>query len=133
MWLSERAAARPSGGIKAEVGIVTIGGKETAVLLDGEYRALGCVAPGGIGWRPRVGDEVLVLETGDGERWILGQAGGGFDSLRDGELCFRCGDCWLRIEGDSISAEGDWHINGDVYITGRLFLNGVEIVPEEDA
>ena len=51
--------------------------------------------------------EALVVETGDGERFIVGAVaeGGGNETLR-----------------------------GDVYITGRLFLNGKEVtVKEEDA
>ena len=133
MWLSERAAGHASGGFRAEAGTVTVGGKDTAVLLDGEYRGLGRISPGGVSWRPAVGDEVLVLETGDGERWILGAADSGFSSLQDGEVCLRSGSAWLKLDRNgSISAEGDWHINGDVYITGRLYLNGVQITAEAE-
>ena len=133
MWLSERAAGRAGGGVRAEVGTVTVGGRDPAVLLDGESRNLGRISPGGLSWMPAVGDEVLVLETGDGERWILGAADGGIPSLRDGEVCLRCGGAWLKLGQDgSISAEGDLHLNGDVYITGRLYLNGVEITAEAD-
>ena len=129
MWLSEHAAA---GGrterARAKIGTVTIGGKNAAVLLSGEQRNLGVIAPQGMQWRPGREQQVLVLETDDGERYILGVAGTGGESLSEGELCLKCGETWLKLGHDgSISAEGEVHICGDVYVTGRLFLNGIEV------
>ena len=129
MWLSERAAA--GGGaerVRAGIGTVTIGGKNAAVLLKSEQRNIGVVGPQGLQWRPGRDSQVLVLETEDGERYILGAAEAGSETLGEGELCLKCGETWLKIGHDgSISAEGEVHICGDVYVTGRLFLNGIEV------
>ena len=129
MWLSERAGA--GGGAayaRAKVGTVTIGGRNAAVLLSSEQRNLGILSPGGLQWRPGQDQQVLVLETDDGERYILGTADEGGSTLGEGELCLKCGETWLKIGADgSISAEGEVHVCGDVFLTGRLFLNGVEV------
>lgn len=137
MWLSERAAAGDgTPAAHAEVGNVTIGGREAAVMLSGERRNLGVISPQGVTWRPAAGTQVLVMETDDGEMYILGAADGGgcFESLGAGEVCLRSGDAWLKLGTDgTISAEGELHIDGDVYITGRLFLNGVPVTAEGES
>ena len=129
MWLSEHAAA--AGGTKrarAGIGTVTIGGKNAAVLLAGEQRNLGVIAPQGMQWRPGRDRQALVLETDDGERYILGVAEPAGESLGEGELCLKCGETWLKLGSDgTLSAEGEVHLCGDVYVTGKLFLNGIEV------
>ena len=116
MWLSERFAGdRTRPGTEAGVGTVTIGGANAAVLLSGEKRDLGLLRPGGIDWQPEKNDQVMVLQTSDGERFILGTVSAGTEPLADGELCLSCGDTKLKLGRDGIN------------ITGRLFLNGIEI------
>ncbi|MCC8156631.1 MAG: hypothetical protein LIO54_05090 [Oscillospiraceae bacterium] len=135
MWLSERIAPSQRGGAHAETGDVTIGGAKPAVLLDGERRGVRVVSPQGICWKPAVGTQALLLETDDGEKYILGLPDGGIDAaaLPDGALCLRRGAAWLCLETDgTISAGGELHIAGDVYLTGRLFLNGVELTAETE-
>ena len=129
MWLSERAAASgAAAGPKAAVGTLTISGRSAAVQLSGEVRGIGFVGPQGLQWRPAGNEPVLVLETDEGERYILGIAAGGSDSLDEGELCLKCGEAQLKLGRDgSIRAEGDVHLHGDVFVTGRLFVNGMEI------
>ena len=129
MWLSEHtAAAGRAQHARAGVGTVTIGGRNAAVLLGGEQRNIGIIAPQGMQWRPAREQQVLVLETDDGERYILGAADPGGDGLGEGEICLKSGETWLKIGRDgSISAEGEVHICGDMYLTGRLFLNGIEV------
>lgn len=129
MWLSERAAAAGAApGPKAAVGALTIGGKSAAVQLSGEVRGIGLVSPAGVQWRPARNEQVLVLETDEGERYILGIAAGGSERLGEGELCLKCGETQLKLGRDgAIRAEGDVHLHGDVFVTGRLFVNGVEI------
>ena len=129
MWLSERAAAAGgAAGPKAAVGALTIGGKNAAVQLGGEVRGIGLVSPQGLQWRPAGNEQVLVLETDEGERYILGIAAAGSESLAEGELCLKCGEAQLKLGRDgSVRAEGDVHLHGDVFVTGRLFVNGVQI------
>ena len=130
MWLSEKAVARAAAGAGARVGSVTNGGKSAAVLLTGECRNLSVLSPQGVSWRPGAGTQVLVVETDDGEKFIAGavDGGGSFDSLREGEVCLRGGDGWLKLDAD-----GAIRIKGNVYITGRLFLNGKEVTVKEEA
>ena len=126
MWLSERTAAHTdsegaSGG--ALVGTVTIGGEKCAVLLNGEYRSLGLAAPQGVSWRPGAGTQVLVVETGDGERFIVGAVteAGEASPGAAGEL---------RTAG-VVRHTGSAYFAGDVYVTGKLYLNGKEVTVKE--
>ena len=119
MWLSEKAASHGSGrGASARMGSVTLGGAKTSVLLSGENRDLQLLTPGGIYWQPEAGTHVMVLETDDGERFVLGRTAEN-ENLKSGELALRCGETVLKLSKDGI------------WITGRLFLNGTEITAEE--
>ena len=122
MWLSEKAAeSRKNSGTEASVGPVTVSGASAAVLLAGENRNLGLLSPCGIRWQPEKNAQVMVLQTSDGERFILGAASAASAPMEDGELCLTCGDTVLKLTRDG------------VFITGRLFLNGSEIgVGEEN-
>ncbi len=65
MWITRQAAGgnAPSA---AETGTVTLSGETLAVYLQGEKRGLSLFSPGGIIWRPEVGDTVLTLTTDSG-------------------------------------------------------------------
>ena len=116
MWISEKASqSRMHSGTEAGVGPVTIGGAEPAVLLSGENRGLRVLSPGGLQWQPKTGEQVMVLQTADGERLILGAVPEGGAALEDGELCLSCGSVRLKITADGI------------YITGALYLNGMPL------
>ena len=65
MWLGQYQR-RPNQEGEGQVGRVTIGGEQTAVLLDSERRGLEVYAPGGYRWTPRVDQKVLVIQ-GRGE------------------------------------------------------------------
>ena len=99
MWLGQYQR-RPNQEGEGQVGRVTIGGEQTAVLLDSERRGLEVYAPGGYRWTPRVDQKVLVIqgrgeipcvvgvrqdcsERGDGgeprQPFKLGRRGGGAD------------------------------------------------------
>lgn len=64
MWTWERERRRAALEEVAQLGRVTLSGAVTAVNLGGERRRLTLCAPGGLRWRPRTGQEVLVLKTG---------------------------------------------------------------------
>ena len=49
----------------ADLGLVTLGGDPAGVYLGGERRWVAVCAPGGYQWRPRTGDQVLVVKAGD--------------------------------------------------------------------
>lgn len=115
MWLSEmltRGGERES----AECGTVTIGGGSAAVLLSGEARNLETACPAGLDWLPEAGQQVVVLHTADGERFIVGALGTGNADLEGGEVR-------VYSQGASLTIKN----NGEIHISGRLFVNGVEI------
>ena len=65
MWISGRIK-RPSGPDPAAgLGTVTLEREPVGVYADGERRAVAVFGPGGYRWSPAVGQEVLVLKTGD--------------------------------------------------------------------
>ena len=125
MWISEKLGAR-SGGSSAEAGVTTIGGASAAVETCGEERGLPVYAPGGMTWRPRAGDTVLVLKGGTGgeERYIVAAASGGDDSLAPGELALEVDGCSIRLR-----LGGVIELWGRVEITGQLYVNGKPYVP----
>lgn len=78
MWTWERERRKAAREPEAQVGRVSIGA-ETAVELGCERRGLALCAPGGILWRPREGQQVLVLKGED--TWVLGCVEQGVDLL----------------------------------------------------
>ena len=120
MWLSEKASEnRKRSGAEASVGPVTISGSTAAVLLSGESRGLEVLAPCGVRWQPEKDTQVMVLQTSDGERFILGAAAAGKEPLRDGELCFSCGETMLKLTRDGIFLTGKVFVNGNVLGSGE--------------
>ena len=65
MWLSGQHK-KPADHSEGQTGIVTVGGGETAVMLDSERRGLEVYAPAGYRWTPEVDQRVLVIQ-GQGE------------------------------------------------------------------
>ena len=129
MWLGEKTGKMGDAARShAKVGTVSVGGESAAVITCGEQRNLIVGSPQVMYWQPGAGQQALVMETDDGERFILGVVAAHAPSLGEGEICLRCGETWLKIgRHGEISAEGEMHIDGNVYITGRLFLNGIEV------
>ncbi len=125
MWISEKMR-ESSDCAAANAGIATIGGAPAAVETCGEERDLPVYAPGGMTWRPRAGDTVLVLKGGTGgeERYVIAAASDENNSLAPGELELTAGDSSVRLRLD-----GSIELRGQVEITGTLLLNGVPLVP----
>lgn len=134
MWLSEQTTVKHTGECAhANIGQITISGSKPAVALDREYRNAYIISPQGLDWRPDLNQQVLALQSDEGETFLLGVPIAP-STLNNGEIRLSAGSGWLHLSRDgSISAEGDWHITGDVYITGRLFLNGIQVVAKSDA
>ena len=139
MWLSERTATHTDSDSEAAagalVGTVTIGGEHPAVMLGGEYRTLGVAAPQGVAWRPEVGAQVLVVETGDGERFITGvvedeNKDKNKETPADGELRLNGKRVWLKL-GDEFTSEGIVRHKGNLYVTGNIYMNGRLVLTEE--
>lgn len=121
MWLSKRLRQTAAGEeTAADLGVTTIGGSSAGVYTRGEARDLAICTPGGLLWRPRSGDQVVVLKGGPGgeEAFVLGTLGEGDDTLEDGEI-------GLRVGGASVLVKKD----GTVVINGSLIINGEPYKP----
>lgn len=110
MWTWEQERRAQVREPDAQLGLVTLGGEETAVNLGGERRWLRVCAPGGMRWRPKEGSQVLVLKSGE-EAWVLGVMAEG-DSPDPGHV-------HLAGEGCALSLEQDIRITGNVELNGR--------------
>lgn len=117
MWLSRRGGqGQRYGG--ALTGTVTVPGQEAGVWLEGERRGVTVYAPGGYHWAPELGDEVLVLKTGEsgekpcavGEPVELG--------VKPGEVLITGKDCSILLG-----------LDGQITVTGRLIVNGEQVGP----
>ena len=70
MWLSrqqKQEPVQPPGG----TGEVTLSGDVLAVELESERRRLEVYGPGGLRWKPAVGQKVLVLKA-EGDPCVTG-------------------------------------------------------------
>lgn len=117
MWLS-RQQKRPSQAGEGQVGKVTIGGEQTAVMLDSERRGLEVYGPGGYRWRPGVGQKVLVIQ-GRGE--IPCVAGVRVDQEAPEEVTVEsAAGGKLRLDGADAALSGERvELNGQVYVNGE--------------
>jgi len=71
MWLAKKIAPAPEEQ-KIAAGKITVSSRgELAVEVDGELRGAELFAPGGTSWRPKPGQEVLVLKS-DGVLAVCG-------------------------------------------------------------
>ena len=62
MWLSRKLSQHEMQDVaSAQDGTVTVEGGELAVFSSGEKREVKTAAPGGYEWRPRKGENVLVV------------------------------------------------------------------------
>lgn len=122
MWLSEKLRAFGAAGeTAADLGVTTIGGQEVGVYTRGEARAVDLCTPGGLAWRPKSGDQVLVLKGGPGgeEAFVLGVRESGGKDLADGEICiYSRGGAQITLRN-----------SGAVEICGNLSVNGVPYAP----
>ena len=81
MWLSENMK-RTAPAVQADQAVVTITGGETAIYTDGEERNVDILSSPGIGWRPKCGDEILVIKDSGGRKNVFGK--------KQGALSERC-------------------------------------------
>lgn len=129
MWISERSARGERRDEGVSVGRVSLGGLKPAVLVGGELRQTELVCPG-LCWLPRVGEEVLVLTSGEGDCLVLGGVGGAAgQQLEPGELCLTNGsggEIRLRPDG-TIVLLGRVQLRGALEIEGGLKVNGVHL------
>lgn len=132
MWISKKAIERGenlSGG--CAVGSVTIGGKTPCVLMEGEIRNAELVACGGGLYLPKVGDEVVVGRTADGENLILGRISNSLNNAGEGEVYITTeyGGTIRITKNGEIELAGTVRLTGTTYISGDLIINGQAYSP----
>jgi len=116
MWTSSQM--KESGGAQrhdAALGVVTAGGTENGVYLGTERRWLPVMAPGGYRWRPRAGEQVLVLKAGsDGEfPCVLARQVQEDDTLLPDEVELVGPGCSMKLtEKGEVALRGTVSING---------------------
>lgn len=130
MWLSEKSGVRDSDFSGAAVGVVTIGGIRPSVLVEGEVRNADVVCAGAVRM-PKIGDEVLLIRSPDGENIAVGKIGGTLPAeIENGEVYITNGSggaIRLKNSGE-IELSGTVIIKGTAKIEGGLLVNG-EAVP----
>ena len=109
MWTWEQERRRQAQEPAAQLGLVTLGGEETAANLGGERRWLNVCTPGGMQWKPRQGDQVLVLKDG-ANAWVLGVMEE-THSAEPGQLRLSGTDCSVLL-GERMEICGEVELNG---------------------
>lgn len=132
MWLSEQL--RFNGNLDtsgAEVGQVSLTGAAVAVVTQGERRELSMALPGGMRWKPAVGQKVLVLTSREGEAIVVGALPEDGEALQAGELELQGGGCRIRLNsrGELILSGRSICLEGNVDIVGSLSVNGEAYKP----
>lgn len=128
MWLSERTAVREQAESGCALGTVTSGGLRPMAVTDGEAR--GARLLGAAVLVPSAGDEVLIMESAEGERFVLG--GTSLEIPEDaqrGEIIMGKGGV-IRIKPDgSLELSGRIKLSGTTEIEGELIINGSPYAP----
>ena len=105
----------------AQSGTVTVEGAEAAVYTSGEDRDVKVASPRGFFWKPKNGENVLVIKGGvfGEEAYVVGAVQQDDGALDAGEV---------RIANARGNAEIVLRNSGRIDINGRLFINGMPYV-----
>ena len=123
MWLS-KVIAKSGSEDNAMTGITTIGGDNAAVQTDVELRNTVLYSPGGYFWRPKAGQNVLVIKSGDKEVCVSGVRQENFpDDFGRDDICI------MTSGGTAIYVKDNGQIvlTGNVEVEGSLKVNGTAI------
>ena len=115
MWLSRRNETQRRQEETAQVGRVTLPGDPAGAVLGAERRDMPVFGPGGYAWRPRAGQEILVVKAGaDKEQpCAAGVREGGNLALAPGEIYIDSGGASIFLSNTgTISMWGDVLVNG---------------------
>ena len=117
MWLSKKLTqSEMQNTASAQSGTVTVEGAEAAVYTSGEDRNVKVASPRGFFWKPRNGENVLVIKGGvfGEDAYIVGAVQRDGGALAAGEV---------RIASAG-GAEIVLRNSGRVDINGSVFING---------
>ena len=124
MWLSGQQK-RPNHPGEGQTGVVTMGGNETAVMLDSERRELEVYAPAGYHWTPEVDQRVLVIQ-GQGEIPCI--VGVRQDSAQPGSVGISANAVSVSGQNISVRAGGSAIVAGQsVNLQGRVLIDGTPL------
>ena len=138
MWISKKMSeASHRGEPYAGLGQITIGGEETGVMTESEQRNIPVISPGGFVWRPKTGQDVLIIQTDDGGKFITGALyQGDGEALQDGEAAIYSEGASIIMRNNglisisgNLNLEGKLSVSGDVSISGNLTVKGVPYSP----
>lgn len=127
MWLSNSGKTHQGGSNVSGLGKVTIGGNPAGVFLCGERRNLPVISPCGFWWKPKAGQEVLLLKTDtqSEELCVAGAKQGNAPAeLLQGEVVIGNEKAWIKTAEQGISLNGKTQLTGDFSVTGNTALNG---------
>lgn len=121
MWLSKQAAQHPDTTSGGKLGIVTIGGSESAVASGSEIRHVPVASPGGIVWFPERDREVITLTCDNGTTVVLGVVGNVAPiGLEPGDVYLYAGQAAILLKK-----------NGDIILEGNVSVKGSLAVENE--
>lgn len=137
MWLSKKMsqAAREEEP-SVSLGVITIGGGSAGAVTGSEKRDMAIISPGGFAWRPKSGQNVLVLKTGEGESIIAGAVQDSNAELENAEVKIASNGASITLKNDgrilvngNLSVTGDFVVEGSVSVTGGLTVAGIPYAP----
>lgn len=117
MWTSERRLDGRREEAPADLGMVTLGGDPAGVYLGGERRWVAVYAPGGYQWRPKAGDQVLVVKGGAGREspCLVGtrQKEPKEEELKAGEVKIQGGRGEIHLCQSGVALRGGVTVDGE--------------------
>ena len=117
MWLSRQRGQEKKREPASQTGAVTAECTRPSIYLEGERREVPVYGPGGYFWRPRNGQQVLVLKAGsEREQDCIIGCQMETEGMSPGEVRITSGAVELRLGTD-----------GRVALTGKVLINGVEL------
>lgn len=137
MWISKKMSeAAREDEPAVSLGEITIGGGSAGAVTSSEKRDMAIVSPGGFVWKPKSGQSVLVLKTGEGERVIAGAVQGTNAGLKTGEVKISSNGASITLKNDgsilvsgNLSVSGNFSVEGSADIGGGLTVAGVPYSP----
>jgi hypothetical protein len=110
MWISKQNSQTRPEETTADSGVVTLSGTSLAAYSGGEWRELSLFSPGGVKWKPEVGQQVLLLRLGsEGTPCVAGALCADTGDLAPGEVR-------LSSKGASLTLRND----GTIELCGQL-------------
>lgn len=135
MWISRKTSEIDAGNnYGGRIGVVSVGGKNPAVITDGEARNAELVTSGGSVYLAKAGDEVFLERTPDGDTVVVGHILKTIpEGVSEGEVYIEASGGSIHIKNSGeIVISGNIVLNGRTDIDGVLMINGTPYVPAKN-